>query len=199
MKLGIFGGTFDPIHHGHLILADHCRDACELDEVWFVPAASPPHKDDSKITPAQLRADMVELAVAGCPELAVSRIELDRTGPSYTVDTLQQLADEDVDRELFLIIGADSLADLPTWREPERIASLATIIVVNRGRAALPDEAALIQKLGEAVAGRIQAVTIPPIDISSTRIRERVRQSRTVRFLTPRAVETLINEHRLYE
>ncbi len=199
MKLGIFGGTFDPIHHGHLILADHCRDACGLDAVWFVPAASPPHKDDSMITPAQQRAEMVELAVAGCPDLAVSRIELDRSGPSYTVDTLQQLADEDGGRELFLIIGADSLADLSTWREPERIASLATIVVANRGRSTLPDEASLAVSLGEAVASRIQTVNIPPIDISSTRIRKRIRRSQTVRFLTPRAVEAMIHEHRLYE
>jgi len=199
MKLGIFGGTFDPIHHGHLILADHCRDACGLDEVRFVPAASPPHKDDSEITPAQQRAEMAELAVAGCPDLAVSRIELDRTGPSYTVDTLQQLTDEGADRELFLIMGADSLADLPTWREPERIASLATIVVANRGRAALPDTASLAGTLGEAVASRIQTVDIPPIDISSTRIRTRIRESQTVRFLTPRAVEALIRELHLYE
>lgn len=198
MKLGIFGGTFDPIHLGHLLLADQCRDACDLDEVWFVPAASPPHKDDSKITPANHRAEMVELATAGCPDLNVSRIELNREGPSYTVDTLQEIAEAEPERELFLIIGADSLTDLVTWREPEKIASLATIVAVNRGREVLPDQPALVERLGEFIAGRIQNVAIPPVDISSTEIRARVSAGQSIRFMTPRAVEVLIRQSGLY-
>lgn len=198
MKLGIFGGTFDPIHHGHLILADQCREACGLDEVWFVPAASPPHKDDSAITSAQQRAEMVELAVAGCPDFVVSRIEMERQGPSYTVDTLQQLTDEDSNRELFLIIGADSLEDLPKWREPERIASLATVVAVNRGRETLPDQSALDRMFGAAMASRVKVVDIPPVDISSTDIRARIAAGRSVRFLTPRAVEAYVREAGFY-
>ncbi len=198
MKLGIFGGTFDPIHYGHLILAEHCREACALDEVWFVPAASPPHKEDSRISPASARIEMVELAVSGCSNLAVSRIELHREGPSYTVDTLRQLADEGVDRDLFLLIGADSLHDLKSWREPEQIATLAQIVAVNRGREALPDLQAMRDTLGDAITERVQHVSIPPIDISSTNIRARVRDDRSIRFLIPRAVEAYVREHGLY-
>ena len=198
MKLGIFGGTFDPVHLGHLILAERCRDECGLDEVWFVPAPSPPHKDDEGITPAQQRADMLEFAVSGCPDLAVSRIEFERTGPSYTVDTLQQLTDEGADRELFLLIGADSLRDLGSWREPERIATLATIVAVNRGRDPLPNADEMTAALGEHIASRVQHVNIPPIDISATEIRQRARDGRTIRFMTTRAVEAYIRETRLY-
>lgn len=198
MRLGIFGGTFDPVHLGHLILAERCRDECELDEVWFVPASSPPHKDDGGITAAGQRADMLEFAVSGCPNLAVSRIEFERSGPSYTVDTLQQLADEGVDRELFLLIGADSLCDFGFWREPERIATLATIVAVNRGREPLPEAQALTDALGEHVASRVRYVSIPPVDISATEIRQRVSDGRTVRFHTPRAVEAYIRENQLY-
>ena len=198
MKLGIFGGTFDPVHLGHVMLAERCREQCELDEVWFVPAASPPHKDDETITPAHKRAEMLEFAVTGCPHLAVSRIEFERKGPSYTVDTLQQLHDEGVDRELFLLIGADSLHDLGSWREPERIASLATIVAVNRGREPLPNRDAMTASLGESIASRIVHVDIPPVDISATELRARVSADKTIRFLTPRAIEAYIRENELY-
>lgn len=198
MKLGIFGGTFDPVHLGHLILAERCRDECGLDEVWFVPASSPPHKDDSSITPAQARAEMLEFAIAGCPHFAVSRIELEREGPSYTVDTLQQLVDEGADRELFLLIGADSLHDFGSWREPERIAQLATVVAVNRGREPLPNAAETTAALGEQIASRVVHLNIPPIDVSATEIRERIKSERTIRFLTPRAVEAYIRENQLY-
>lgn len=198
MKLGIFGGTFDPVHIAHLILAERCRDELQLDEVWFVPAPSPPHKDDRGITPADQRAEMLQLAIAGCPHLAVSRIEFDRAGPSYTVDTLRQLVDEGADRELFLLVGADSLRDLGSWREPERIAELATIVAVNRGRDALPEAAELQHWLGDKIAARVRQVSIPAIDLSATEIRSRVAQERTVRFHIPRAVEAYIHEHRLY-
>lgn len=198
MKLGIFGGTFDPVHFGHLILAERCREELGLDEVWFVPAPSPPHKDDAGITPANQRAEMLEFAVSGCPYLAVSRIEFDREGPSYTVETLQQLADEGVDRELFLLIGADSLRDLGSWREPERIASLATIVAVNRGGMVLLSDDELKESLGESVASRVVTVQMPPVAISASEIRQRVREEKTIRFLTPRAVEAYIRENALY-
>ncbi|MFK7820461.1 MAG: nicotinate-nucleotide adenylyltransferase [Planctomycetaceae bacterium] len=198
MKLGIFGGTFDPVHLGHLVLAEWCREECELDEVWFVPAPSPPHKDDHTITPAKQRAEMLDFAVSGCPHLGVSRIEFEREGPSYTVDTLQQLATEGADRELFLLIGADSLNDFGSWRQPERIAELATIVAVNRGRDALPSAEETIALVGKDVANRVQHIHIPPIDISATEIRARVEAGNSIRFLTPRAVEAFIRENKLY-
>ncbi len=198
MKLGVFGGTFDPVHLGHLILAEWCREECGLDEVWFVPAPSPPHKDRSEITPAPLRAEMLELAVAGCPKFGVSRIEFDREGPSYTVETLQQLQAEGADRELFLLVGGDSLRDFSTWREPQRIAELATVVAVNRGRESLLSSDQMQQTLGAATAARIREVRMPAIDISATELRQRVREGRSIRFLTPRAVEAFIDEQRLY-
>lgn len=198
MKLGIFGGTFDPVHMGHLILAELCRETLELDEVWFVPAPAPPHKSPQEITAASQRAEMLELAIAGCPHLAVSRIEFEREGPSYTVDTLRQLTDEGADRELFLLIGADSLRDLGSWREPEEIARLATIVAVNRGRDPLPDADQLQSELGPAVAQRVTPVQMPAFDLSATAIRQRVAAGQSVRFQTPRAVEAYIRENNLY-
>lgn len=123
MRLGIFGGTFDPIHYGHLLLAEFCREACRLDRVWFVPAATPPHKSPREITPAGQRLEMLELAVGGNEFFAVSRMEVDRGGVSYTVDTLAELKAADPQRELFFLLGGDSLKDLPQWREPRGSAS----------------------------------------------------------------------------
>ena len=112
MRLGVYGGSFDPIHWGHLLLAEQCREQCELDAVWFVPAGIPPHKQSSEITPGKARAEMVEFAIAGCPGMSVSDLELKRAGKSYTVDTLEALHAEDPSRELYFLIGADSLHDL---------------------------------------------------------------------------------------
>ena len=123
MRLGIFGGTFDPVHYGHLLLAELCREACRLDQVWFVPAATPPHKSPRAITPAGQRLEMLELAVGGNECFAVSRLEVDRGGVSYTVDTLAELKAADPQRELFFLLGGDSLKDLPHWREPRGSAS----------------------------------------------------------------------------
>ncbi len=203
MRLGLFGGTFDPVHQGHLILAECCREACALDAVWFLPAGDPPHKPSGEISSAKMRAEMLEFAIAGHPQFAVNRMEFDRSGKTYTYQTLQQLHDEDPTRELFFLIGADSLADLPTWREPKHILELATIVAVNRGDRPLPDIASVAARIGgkdqqASLAEKISVVSMPGIDISSTDIRRRVREGRSIRFLTPRAVEMYIAEHRLY-
>ena len=197
MRLGIYGGTFDPVHYGHLLAAEQCREQCRLDEVWFLPAALPPHKQQVDITPGARRAEMLELATAGHPQLQVSRIELDRSGPSFTVDTLQQLREEQPDRELFLLIGADSLADFPTWREPARILEMAGVIVFNRGRQG-PDVPALAESLGSDLADRFQVVSMPEVDLSASDIRRRVQQGRSIRYMTPRAVEMYIQQNGLY-
>lgn len=196
MRIGVFGGTFDPLHNGHLVLAEQCREQCHLDEVWFVPAAIPPHKQDLAISTAKTRCDMIEFGIAGNPQFKLSRLELDRPGLSYTVTTLERIRDEDPTRELFLLVGADSIRDLPTWRQPDRIQQLATIVAVNRGRAA-PTESQR-QALQPTVADRIQFVGMPGIDISATDIRQRVFDGRSIRYLVPRAVESYILQQRLY-
>ncbi len=197
MRLGIFGGTFDPVHYGHLLAAEQCREQCRLDEVWFVPAAIPPHKTGVGISPGKARAEMLELAVAGLPQFRVSRMELERDGPSYTVDTLTTLRDEDPTRELLLILGADSLADFATWREPRRIAELATLLAVNRGRVT-PDVAAAAQELGQEFQTRVQFVEMPAVDLASTDIRRRVREGLSIQFMTPRPVDLYLRQHNLY-
>src|SRR4029077_3920571 len=120
MRLGLLGGSFDPVHYGHLILAESCREQCRLDAVWFVPAAIPPHKQNNKLSAPANRIEMLKLAIGGHEAFSVYTGEIDRGGVSYTVDTLQQLHDQEPQCELFFLMGADSLADLPTWRQPER-------------------------------------------------------------------------------
>lgn len=198
MKLGIFGGTFDPVHLGHLLLAEQCREQCGLDEVWFVPAGTPPHKLAQAIAPGKQRAEMLDLAVAGHAAFRVDRRELGRNGPSYTVETLRDLREEDATRELFFLLGADSLADLPTWREPQAIFEFATLIVVNRGDRPPPNLGQVWQALGTDFSHRLQIVSIPACDLSSSEIRRRVRDGRSIRFMVPRAVECYLETHRLY-
>ncbi|MBI3864841.1 MAG: nicotinate-nucleotide adenylyltransferase [Planctomycetia bacterium] len=195
MRLGIFGGTFDPVHYGHLLLAEQCREQCRLDQVWFIPAGVPPHKVSEAIAAGRVRAEMLDLAIAGHEAFRVDRREIARTTPSYTVDTLTEIRTEFPAARLFFLMGADSLRDFTTWREPERILELAELAVVNRGegRPAPPDVLS-----GKGVIERIHHVTIPFVDISSSDLRLRVREHRSIRFLTPRAVECYLAEHRLY-
>lgn len=195
MRIGLYGGTFDPVHYGHLVLAEACREACRLDEVWFVPAQISPHKLDSKTSPPTRRIDMLEFALAGIPEFRISRIEVERPGPSYTVDTLERLTQERPADEWFLFLGADSVIDFPLWRTPQRIAELATLVIVNRGRTPAPLDA--IRSLVPAGRPPLE-VMMPGIDISATDIRRRAAAGRSIRFLVPRAVEHYIREKRLY-
>jgi nicotinate-nucleotide adenylyltransferase len=193
MRLGLFGGTFDPIHVGHLILAEQCREACGLDLVWFVVANQPPHKRGLKRTAVHHRLEMARLAVAGNPGFAVSEIEAERSGPSYSVDTLAQIREERPDDELFFLIGGDSLVDLPTWREPDRIVRMASIVVVNR-----PGADAETPDLG-ADARPFEFVTIPPIGVSSSDLRRRLVEGRSIRYMVPSAVAAYIAAHNLYQ
>jgi nicotinate-nucleotide adenylyltransferase len=195
MRLGLYGGTFDPIHLGHLILAESCREVCGLDRVWFVVTATPPHKRGER-TPVSDRLEMARIATAGHPAFEVSEIEAGDDGPHYSYRTLERLTEERPGDELFFLIGADSLADLPTWRRPERVAELATVVVVNRPGIA-PDVLAETPDLGPN-AKPFRIVTIPPIGISSTDLRRRVGEGRSIRYQVPRGVEAYIAEHRLY-
>lgn len=196
MRLGIYGGTFDPIHYGHLLLAERCREALRLDEVWFIPAGNPPHKQGRVTTPAKARAEMVEFAVSGFPEFRVSRMEMERGGPSYTVQTLELIRASDPTREVFLLMGADSIAELVTWREPARILELSQVVAVNRAGES-PDLSSLSDLLQQT--GRtVRTVEMPAMGVSASEIRSRVARQFSIRFLTPRPVEMYIRQHKLY-
>ncbi len=196
MRLGIYGGTFDPIHYGHLLLAERCREELQLDEVWFIPAGTPPHKQGRVSTPARARAEMVELAVSGFPEFRVSRLELERGGPSYTVQTLEQLQVAKPQREVFLLMGADSIAEFVTWKDPDRILELSQVVAVNRAGES-PDLSSL-QMLLTHTCRTIRTVEMPAMGISASEIRWRVAHEQSIRFLTPRPVEMYIRQHKLY-
>ena len=197
MKLGLYGGTFDPVHFGHLLLAERCREELGLDEVRFIPTGDPPHKDQAGLSSGKARAEMLEFATAGNPQLVVDRRELGRPGRSYTVDTLAEVRAEFPEAELFFLMGADSLADLPGWREPGRIAELAWVVAVNRGRRP-PDRAALVAGLGERVAARVLFVEMPAVDLSATDLRARAAAGKSLRYTTPPAVEAYIRDQALY-
>jgi nicotinate-nucleotide adenylyltransferase len=200
MRLGIFGGSFNPVHYGHLLLAECCREQRALDQVWFLPTAIPPHKRQQEPAPGVQRLEMLELAIGGHEAFGVSSYEVDRGGVNYTVDTLAHLKEEDPSRELFFLMGADSLADLPNWREPERICSLATPLVVRRSADAEPDFGSLagIVSPGRIVEIRSQQVEMPRVDLSASDLRGRVAVGQSIRFRTPRAVEKYIETHGLY-
>jgi nicotinate-nucleotide adenylyltransferase len=208
MRLGILGGTFDPVHYGHLLLAEACREALGLDQVWFVPAAVPPHKQQREQTPGPQRVEMLELAISGHAAFSVCQVEIARGGVNYTVDTLARLKDEDPLRELFFLLGTDSLLDLPTWREPARLCQLATPVVVCRSIAGDNSgecgEALDLRGLANLLpADRLEAirmhrVQMPRIDLTSSDIRQRISMGKSIRYRTPRAVEKYIETHALY-
>ena len=200
MRLGILGGTFDPVHYGHLLLAECCREQCRLDAVWFLPAAVPPHKQDRELTPANQRIEMLELAIAGNPAFSVSRYETDRGGVNYTVDTLTHIRDEDPSRELFFLLGADMLLDLPHWRNAPRVCELALPIVVRRPGSSPIDFDCLRGMASPERIERIRRhqVEIPEIGISSTDLRHRVHSGQSIRYRVPRAVEMYIETHGVY-
>jgi nicotinate-nucleotide adenylyltransferase len=195
MRLGLFGGTFDPIHLGHLILAEQCREACELERVWFVVAGAPPHKPGER-TPVAHRLEMARIAIAGHQAFEVSEIEAHRPGPHYSAETLETVKHERPGDDLFFLIGTDSLADLPSWREPERIARLATIVVVNRP-GIVPVAPSPLPDFGPG-SKPLLTVTIPPIGIASHDIRSRIAVGKSVRYMIPRGVEAYIGAHGLY-
>ena len=198
-SLGILGGTFDPIHHGHLLIAEEAREALGLERVLLVPAASPPHKPGRPVTPAGHRFAMLELAVADNPAFDVGRLELERGGISYTLDTLLALR---VERgagasDPWLIMSEEALAGFPTWHEPDSILELCRLAVVPRGgHAPLGDGWA-----GEHVPGREDRVRFLPgplLPISGSVVRRRAAAGRSVRYLVPEPVARYIADHRLY-
>lgn len=198
MKTGILGGTFDPIHKGHLAVAEEVRLRLNLDEVLFIPVGCPWRKAGNSILPAEHRVKMVHLAIADRPSLRVSTIEADREGPSYTIDTLEELqsARGDCD-EIYLVVGWDSLADLPNWRAPERIIRLCRLVAVPRPGYFPPDWEYLETGI-PGISERVILLDGPEVDVSASQIRELVARGHPISGLVPEAVEHYIREHGLY-
>ena len=198
-KVGILGGTFDPPHIGHLWLATLAADGLDLGQVLLMPAARPPHKRRQAVSNAADRVMMTRLAISGDPRLDLSLVEMERPGPSYTVDSLGQLREQlGKDVGLVLIMAADSFAEIETWREPDRLLELAEWGIGPRPGTPLPDRIALRERFG-AAAARIHLLDGPSLDLSSSDIRTRVAAGRPIRYLVPRAVEELITARGLYK
>ena len=198
MKTGVLGGTFDPVHNGHIMIAGEAMRELNLDEVLFVPTAQTPLKEDVLITPMEHRVRMVELATDGISGFRLSRIDIDREGTSYTVDTLELLKGEPgVDRELYFIIGLDNLESLYRWREPERLVNLCHLVTVRRPGYKMPE----LEEVEKRVPGLSRSLIFldkPEMDISATDIRQKVRDGKPVTDLVPGPVEEYIRKHGLY-
>jgi len=196
-RTAVFGGSFNPIHYGHLLLADEVLETLKLDRILFVPAAVPPHKSPAHLAPAGDRHEMVRLATAGHPKFEVSDAELRRAGPSYTVDTLEALRTPRED--LFLIVGSETFLDLLTWREPRRIAELARLVVVPRVGSAFDPDGAAAQKVVREIGQEPLIVRATSLPISASDLRRRVREGRSVAYRLPEAVAAYIRARRLYQ
>jgi nicotinate-nucleotide adenylyltransferase len=183
-RIGIFGGSFDPIHHGHLILAREALETLPLDTVLFIPAAQSPHKPESAPTPPTLRWEMLHLAIEGEPAFAASRIELDRPPPSYSVETVEQLQAETSDAEFYFLLGEDNLPQFHTWHRWEDLCRLVQVVVLDRSGEDVPYDYPAVRR---------------KIDISATAIRKRVARGQSIRYLVPEAVERIIRRENLYQ
>lgn len=187
VKLGVFGGSFDPVHIGHLIVAEAAADALRLDSVLFIPAHTQPFKQGAHGAAPEDRVAMLRLALAGNPRFRLDTREIERGGVSYAVDTLRELAREFPKDELFLMVGADAARDLTKWREASEIANLASIVILSRPGASRISTGIPTTRL-----------TVPAIDLSATQVRKAVRQGRSVRYWVPQAVQEYIESHGLY-
>lgn len=198
MNIGVLGGTFDPVHIGHLIIAEQARVELGLSEVLFVPAGQPWLKVNHNVTPAFHRVEMLRRAVASNPHFRVCTLEIDRAGPSYTVDTMAGLKDELGTESFFFILGQDSFDDLPLWKEPDRLVRMCQLAVVPRLGLRSPDLNSLTSSVRGA-QGRVRTVSAPVVEVSSSEIRQRVAQGLSIRYLVPHEVEQYIAAQGLYQ
>lgn len=185
MRIGLLGGTFDPVHNGHLVVAQAALEELELDEVRLLVAGDPWMKDET--TPAPVRVELCELAVADHGELVVDARECRREGPTYTFDTLLELRAEDPEGELFFLLGADAATKLPQWHRSDGLFALATFVAVNRPGHRMPD-----------LPHQVQTLEVPPLDISSTQLRALAARGRSLRYLVPEAVRRRVGVYGLY-
>jgi nicotinate-nucleotide adenylyltransferase len=198
VNIGVLGGTFDPIHSGHLVIAETARLKLRLSRVIFVPAGRPWLKTNRKITPAVHRMEMVRLAIAGKADFELSTVEVDRQGPSYSVDTVALLGKQlGAEAELFFLVGWDSLVGLPQWHEPYRLIQLCRLVALTRPDLTRPDLKSL-ESFVPGITANVVWLDIPPIDISSSDIRDRVARGLSIQGLVPDGVESYIKENKLY-
>lgn len=219
MKLGLFGGSFNPVHNGHLAIARQTREALGLDRILFIPTSQPPHKPDGSLAPAQDRYEMVRLAIVSDPTLAISDVEIRRPGKSYSIDTVRQLQQEyGAQTQLFFLIGLDAFLDFPSWRAPQTLLELCSFVVLSRPGLSFRSLSTVARlppipypSLADLDAGRISRIEapigrqrltclkLPPSPISASEIRSRIRQGLPVANLLPPLVESYILQHHLYQ
>ena len=198
LRIGVLGGTFDPIHYGHLAAAEEARVKLNLGKVLFAVAGLPPHKLDEEVTPVEYRVAMVRLGIASNPHFEISLVDVDRPGPSYTVDTISILRERwGQNAEFFFVMGLDSLVEVPTWHQPQRLIQLCHLVAVAR-----PGFEADMRQLEAAVPGissRMEIISMPEVDISSSDLQLRVREGLPIKYQVPEQVERYIREHELYQ
>ena len=197
MRIGLYGGAFDPVHLGHLLLAERCREDAGLDEVWFVPTYKPPHHKGRELTRFEHRCDMLSFATSGQPKFRVEQVERGLPPPSFTLHTLEALAGQHPGHEFHLLVGADTLADLPNWHRPADVLAAAGLVAVPRPGVELWTAAKLAAAVG-VDSVRLAVVDMPLIDLSSREVRARVAAGKGVRYTVPRAVEEFVRERGLY-
>ncbi|WP_099468237.1 nicotinate-nucleotide adenylyltransferase [Konateibacter massiliensis] len=198
-KVGIMGGTFDPIHVGHLMLAEQAYDRFELDKVLIMPAGKPPHKDNEVSALTKHRVQMTRLAIEGNKHFELSLVEVERSGYTYTFETLEKLTQENPDTEYYFIIGADSLLEIQKWKEPERIFQCATILVATRYNLESEDLKKKIKEIAKLYGGNIYLLDTPNIDLSSTQIRTLVSTGKSIKYYVTGDVERYIYKNKLYK
>jgi nicotinate-nucleotide adenylyltransferase len=196
-RIGVIGGTFDPIHYGHLAAAEEARVKMHLERVLFVVAGVPPHKLNEEVTPVEHRLAIVSLAIASNPYFEISMVDVDRPGPSYTVHTISIMQEQmGQETEIFFIMGLDSLAELPTWHQPERLIESCRLVAVKRP--GVDTDLAELESSVPGIASRVDIIDMPEVDISSSELQQRVRDGLPIKYQVPEEVERYIMEHGLY-
>ena len=197
-KIGVIGGTFDPIHYGHLAAAEEARVRMSLERVLFVVAGVPPHKLGEEVTPVEHRLAMVSLAIASNSHFAISKVDVERPGPCYTVDTISILQEQwGQETEIYFIMGLDSLVELPTWHEPQRLPQLCRLVAVRRP--GIEIDMARLEASLPGTSSRVEIIDMPGMDISSSELQQRVREGLPIKYQVPEQVERYINDHELYK
>ncbi|CUH92502.1 nicotinate-nucleotide adenylyltransferase [Herbinix luporum] len=197
-KIGIMGGTFDPIHNGHLFLAEHAYEQAGLDYVLFMPTMNPPHKAGITVVSGEHRLNMVRLALKDNPNFRLSDLELNRPGLTYTSDTLEVLKNREPDNDYYFILGADSLMMIPQWKDPQTIFNLSTIVAGGRIQFSMEQLKEQAEYLEKTYKGKIILLDMPIMEISSEKIRKRIKEGKSIRYYVPGEVLTYINDHNLY-